>query len=175
MAGGYDLKGKYVSWMELSHFRLIKREAERQHLEMAGEDCGRTSASYVHSGELHDPDKQRLAEIIERDEALMAQAHTPGQDQMRHGLFLNKVTDAVFDALSDHEKLSMPLLEDKETGRQFALLILKLLWQERVHVMCSQGSNLSILQVIRAAICSGPKDESASGTKIIHEACDGVA
>jgi type I restriction enzyme R subunit len=29
--------------------------------------------------------------------------------------------------MSDHEKLSMPLLEDEETGRQFALLILKLL------------------------------------------------
>lgn len=31
------------------------------------------------------------------------------------------------DALSDHEKLGMPLLEDEETGKQFALLILKLL------------------------------------------------
>jgi len=29
--------------------------------------------------------------------------------------------------VSDHEKLSMPLLEDEATGRQFALLILKLL------------------------------------------------
>lgn len=37
------------------------------------------------------------------------------------------VTDAVLDAMSDHEKLSMPLLENEETGRQFALLILKLL------------------------------------------------
>ncbi|GED41474.1 hypothetical protein [Cobetia marina] len=44
-----------------------------------------------------------------------------------HGLFPKKVTDAVPDALSDHEKLSMPLLEDEETGRQFAMLILKLL------------------------------------------------
>lgn len=29
--------------------------------------------------------------------------------------------------LSHYEKLSIPLLEDKETGRQFSLLILKLL------------------------------------------------
>lgn len=35
-----------------------------------------------------------------------------------------KVTDVVLD---DQEKLSMPLLENEETGRQFALLILKLL------------------------------------------------
>jgi len=55
----------------------------------------------------------------------------PGaQPQRRPGdarLFPKKVTGAVLDALSDHEKLSMPLLEDEETGRQFALLILKLL------------------------------------------------
>ncbi|PWW32844.1 hypothetical protein [Chromohalobacter israelensis] len=38
-----------------------------------------------------------------------------------------RVTDAVLDSMSDQEKLSMPLLEDEETGRQFALLILKLL------------------------------------------------
>jgi type I restriction enzyme R subunit len=44
-----------------------------------------------------------------------------------HGLFPKRVTDAVLDALSDHEKLSMPLLEDEKNGRQFALLILKLL------------------------------------------------
>lgn len=37
------------------------------------------------------------------------------------------VTDVVLDAMSDHEKLSMPLLENEEIGRQFALLILKLL------------------------------------------------
>lgn len=33
----------------------------------------------------------------------------------------------MLDALSHYEKLSMPLLEAKETGMQFALLILKLL------------------------------------------------
>lgn len=33
----------------------------------------------------------------------------------------------MFDALSDYEKLKMPLLEDEETGRQFTLLIFRLL------------------------------------------------
>ncbi|WP_404376731.1 hypothetical protein [Vreelandella aquamarina] len=39
-----------------------------------------------------------------------------------HGLFPKRVTDAVLDAMNDHGKLSMPLLENEETGRQFALL-----------------------------------------------------
>lgn len=41
--------------------------------------------------------------------------------------------------------------------------------------MCNQGTNLSIFQVIRAAIGSGPRNESASRTKMVHEACYGVA
>ena len=57
----------------------------------------------------------------------MAQVRNHSENQVMHGLFPKKVTDAVLDALSDHEKLSMPLLENEETGRQFALLILKLL------------------------------------------------
>ncbi|WP_176558227.1 hypothetical protein [Halomonas sp. BL6] len=57
----------------------------------------------------------------------MAQVGSHSEDLVTQGLFPKKVTDAVLDALSDYEKLNMPLLEDKETGRQFALLILKLL------------------------------------------------
>jgi len=41
--------------------------------------------------------------------------------------------------------------------------------------MCSQGSNLSTLQVIRAAIFSGPKSVCAFLTKMVHEACNGAA
>lgn len=123
-------------------------------MEVAGEDFGLATVSDVRSAKPHDPEKQRLAEIIERlndlygaevsdddklhfangiadrierDEALKAQVRSHSEDQVMHGLFPKKVTDAVLDALSDHEKLSMPLLEDEETGRQFALLVLKLL------------------------------------------------
>ena len=154
-----------VGWLELPLYRLIKREEERLLLEVAGEGYGLISVSDVRSGKPLDPEKQRLAEIIERlddlygaevsdgdklhfansiadcierDEALMAQVHTPSQDQMRHGLFLNKVTDAVFDALSDHEVLSMPLLEDEKTGRQFALLSLRLLAGGTSCDLCSE-------------------------------------
>ncbi|WP_299237060.1 type I restriction endonuclease [uncultured Halomonas sp.] len=143
-----------VSELELTHYRLTKREEKRLRLEEAEGDYGLTPVSEVGSGKPHDPEKQRLNEIIdrlndlygaevsdddklhfangiadriERDEAVMAQVRNHSQDQVMHGLFPKKVTDAVLDALSDHEKLSMPLLEDEETGRQFALLILKLL------------------------------------------------
>jgi type I restriction enzyme R subunit len=142
-----------VSELELTHYRLTKREEKRLRLEVA-EGSPLKPVSDVGSGKPHDPEKQRLAEIIdrlndlygaevsdddklhfangiadriERDEAVMAQVRNHSEEQVMHGLFPKKVTDAVLDALSDHEKLSMPLLEDEETGRQFALLILKLL------------------------------------------------
>ncbi|MBR9880916.1 MAG: hypothetical protein GYB17_15620 [Gammaproteobacteria bacterium] len=89
---------------------------------------GLTSVSDGRSGKPHDPEKQRLAEIIdriERNEAVMAQVRSHSEDQVMQGLLPNKVTDAVLDALSDHEKLCMPPLED-EKGEQFTLLILKL-------------------------------------------------
>ncbi|WP_253449650.1 hypothetical protein [Halomonas sp. Y3] len=125
-AGGYVRKWEYFSELQLPHYRLTKREAERLRLEMAGEDCGRTSASYVRSGELHDPEKLHyahgIADRIECDEAVMAQVRRHSEDQMMHGLLPNKVIDAVLDALSGHEKLSMPLLE-----REVSLQILKML------------------------------------------------
>ncbi|WP_438766583.1 type I restriction endonuclease subunit R [Kushneria sp. TE3] len=142
-----------VSELNLTHYRLTKNAEHKLRLEVAegeplkpGKDVG--------SGKPHDPDKQRLADIIERlnelygaevsdddklhfangiadrierDEAVMAQVQSHSEDQVMHGLFPRRVTDAVLDAMSDHEKLSMPLLEKEEAGREFALLVLKLL------------------------------------------------
>ncbi|WP_240493108.1 hypothetical protein [Kushneria phosphatilytica] len=110
--------------------------------------------SDVGSGKPHDPEKQRLDEIIsklnelygaevsdedklhfangiadriERDESVMAQIRHHDEDQVMHGLFPKRVEQAIIDAISDHEKLSMPLLENEKTGQEFSLLILKLL------------------------------------------------
>ncbi|MGQ4878917.1 hypothetical protein ACOJCM_10150 [Billgrantia sp. LNSP4103-1] len=66
MVCGYDSRGKDVSELELPYYRLTKREEKRLRLEVAGEDCGLTSVSEVGSGKPHDPEKQRLAEIIDR-------------------------------------------------------------------------------------------------------------
>lgn len=56
-AGGWE----YVSWLELPHYRLIKREEERLLLEEA---C-LTSVNDVRSGKPHDAEKQRLAGTID--------------------------------------------------------------------------------------------------------------
>ncbi|SDF87907.1 type I restriction enzyme, R subunit [Onishia taeanensis] len=128
---------EYVSWLELPHYRLIKREEERLLLEETEEGHGLTSVNDVRSGKPHDAEKQRLAEVIdrindlycakvsgddklhfaheiadriERNEAVMAQARSYIEGLMLHGLLPNKVTDVVLDALSDHEKQSMPQL-----------------------------------------------------------------
>lgn len=122
-AGGWE----YVSWLELPHYRLIKREEERLLLEVAGEGYGLISVSDVRSGKPQDPEKQRLAEIIERlndlygaevsdddklhfassivdrierDAAVMTQVRNHSEDQVMHGLFQKSVTDAMLDALS---------------------------------------------------------------------------
>ena len=50
-----------------------------------------------------------------------------------------KITDAVLDALSDHEKHSMPLLEDEAMGRQFTLLLFNLLGERGIHDAYSGG------------------------------------
>ncbi|WP_280550695.1 DEAD/DEAH box helicase family protein [Halomonas sp. 11-S5] len=143
-----------VSELELTHYRLTKRAEQRLQLEQETGDYGLKPITEVGSGAPHDPEKQRLAEIIdklndlygaevsdedklhfangiadriERDESVMAQVRNHSEGQVMHGLFPKRVTDAVLDAMSDHEKLSMPLLEDQETGRQFALLVYKIL------------------------------------------------
>lgn len=83
----------------------------------------------MYGTEVSDEDKLHcangIAERIERVEAVMAQVRNHSEGQVMLGLFPSRVTDAVPDAMSEHEKLSMRLLEDQETGRQFALLILK--------------------------------------------------
>lgn len=47
----------------------------------------------------------------------MAQMLNHSEDQVVHDLFPKKVTDAVLDALSDHEKLSMLLILKPLTRR----------------------------------------------------------
>lgn len=143
-----------ISELELDSYRLTKRTEQRLSLEEESGEYGLKPISEVGSGKPHDPETQRLNEIIERlndlygseisdgdklhyangiadrierDEAVMAQINGHDEGQVMHGLFPKRVTDAVLDAMNDYEKLSMPLLENEETGRQFALLILKLL------------------------------------------------
>ena len=159
MAGtaiGYDREEEYFSWLKLPHFRLTQRAEKRLRLEEAESDYGLTPVSEVGSGKLHDPEKQRLNEIIdrlndvysaevsdddklhfangfadriERGEAVMAQVRHHSKDQVMHGLFPKKVTDA----LNNREKHSVPLLGSGQTSRKFALLIFKLFIRKLGH------------------------------------------
>lgn len=44
-----------------------------------------------------------------------------------HGLLPERVGQAVMDAMNDQEALTTPLLQNEEAGRQFAMLVLKML------------------------------------------------
>lgn len=57
----------------------------------------------------------------------MAQVNNHSVDQMMHGLFPKRVLDTVLDAMTDHEKLSLEVLDNETKSRAFALVILKML------------------------------------------------
>lgn len=147
-----------VSELELTHYRITKR---KEHDLKLADDAGEYTVdpiSGVGSGKPHDPEKRRLAEIIEklndifgaevgdedqlhfangiadrvrRDEAVMAQVENHSTDQVMHGLFPKRLTDLVLDSMTDHEKLSMEILESEPKQKAFALLILNLLRRQQ--------------------------------------------
>ena len=143
-----------VTELSLTHYRLTKRAELELRIAEEEVEYGLKPMTEVGTGKPHDPEKERLSEIInrlndlfgaevgdddklhfangiadriERDEEVMAQVRNHSQAQIMHGLFPKRVADAVLDAIGDQEKLSVPILENDETGRQFALLILQLL------------------------------------------------
>ena len=139
----------------ISNTRRLSKQAEHR-LRLSEED-GEYSldpASAVGSGKPHDPEKKRLSEIIEalndifgaevsdddqlqfltgiaqrisRQEDVMAQVNNHSVEQVMHGLFPKRVLDTVLDAMTDHEKLSLEVLDNETKSRAFALVILKML------------------------------------------------
>jgi len=147
-----------ISELELTHYRLTKRQEKHLRLQDAGDGEGLKPVSEVGTGKPYDPEKKHLSEIIEklndlfgaevsdddqlhfangvadrirRDESVMAQVNHHSPDQVMHGLFPKRVTDTVLDAMTDHEKLAMQILDSPDKGREFALLILRLLMGSR--------------------------------------------
>ncbi|TVQ26747.1 MAG: type I restriction endonuclease subunit R, partial [Leptolyngbya sp. DLM2.Bin15] len=143
-----------IAELALTHYRLTK--GAKQQLRLAEEQgtYALKPGSAIGTGKAHDPEKQRLSEIIQalnelfgaevsdddqvqflntiaqrisRQDDVMAQVknHTP--DQVMHGLFPKRVVDTVLDAMTDHEKLSLEVLDNEQSGRRFALLVLKML------------------------------------------------
>ncbi|MCU1785985.1 DEAD/DEAH box helicase family protein [Pseudomonas sp. 13B_2.1_Bac1] len=143
-----------VGELQLSHYRLSKRA---EHVLRLNEETGIYTVKPggdVGSGKPHDPEKKRLSEIIEalndifgaevsdddqlqfltgiaqrisRQEDVMAQVNNHSVDQVMHGLFPKRVLDTVLDAMTDHEKLSLEVLDNETKSRAFALVILKML------------------------------------------------
>lgn len=143
-----------ISELALTHYRITKRKEHELRLEGEDDPDGLDPITGVGTGNPHDPEKKRLSEIIEtlndifgaevsdedqlhfangiadrvrRDEAVMAQVNNHTTEQVMHGLFPKRLTDLVLDSMTDHEKLSVEILESDESQRKFALLILRLL------------------------------------------------
>ena len=66
-----------------------------------------------------------IADRIRRQDDVMAQVKNHSADQVMHGLFPKRVVDTVLDAMTDHEKLSLEVLDNETAGRRFALVVLK--------------------------------------------------
>jgi type I restriction enzyme R subunit len=142
----------------LTHYQLTKRKEHEMRLADEDEPDGLDPIIDVGTGKPHDPEKKRLSEIIEalndlfgaevsdedqlhfangiadrvrRDETVMAQIDSHSIDQVMHGLFPKRLTDLVLDAMTDHEKLSMEVLENESNQNAFAMLILQLLTEQR--------------------------------------------
>lgn len=147
-----------ISEVELTHYRLTKRKEHELKLADEQGEYLLDPITGVGSGKPHDPEKKRLSEIIEtlndlfgaevsdedqlhfangiadrvrRDESVMAQIDNHSTEQVMHGLFPKRLTDLVLDSMTDHEKLSMEILENEGNQKTFALLILQLLTEQR--------------------------------------------
>jgi type I restriction enzyme R subunit len=143
-----------VGELQLSHYRLSKRAEHQLRLNEENGEYTLRPGSDVGSGKPHDPEKKRLSEIIEalndifgaevsdddqlqfltgiaqrisRQQDVMAQVNNHSVDQVMHGLFPKRVLDTVLDAMTDHEKLSLEVLDNETKSRAFALVILKML------------------------------------------------
>ena len=143
-----------IGELQLTHYRLSKQAEHRLRLSEEDGEYSLDPASAVGSGKPHDPEKKRLSEIIEalndifgaevsdddqlqfltgiaqrisRQEDVMAQVNNHSVEQVMHGLFPKRVLDTVLDAMTDHEKLSLEVLDNETKSRAFALVILKML------------------------------------------------
>jgi type I restriction enzyme R subunit len=157
-----------LSELSLTHYRLTKRKEQQLRLADNQGDYPLKPGNAVGTGKAHDPEKKRLSEIIQalndlfgaevsdedqvqflntiaqrisRQDDVMAQVNNHTPEQVMHGLFPQRVIDTVLDAMTDHEKLSLEVLDNEESGRQFALLVLRIL--TAANSSLSQGSGES--------------------------------
>lgn len=144
-----------IGELQLTHYRLSKRAEHELRLSVEdAADANLKPGSDVGSGKPHDADKKRLSDIIEalndifgaevsdedqlqfltgiaqrirRQDDVMAQVNQHSIEQIMHGLYPKRVLDTVLDAMSEHEKLSLEVLDNDSKSRAFALTLLKML------------------------------------------------
>ena len=143
-----------ISELSLTHYRLTKRQEQQLRLADNQGEHSLKPGSGIGSGKAHDSEKQRLSEVIQslndlfgaevsdedqirfintivqrisREDDVMAQVNSHSAEQVMHGLFPGRVTNTVINAMTDHEKLSLDVLNNETSEHQFALLVLKLL------------------------------------------------
>ncbi|TCT10951.1 hypothetical protein [Paralcaligenes ureilyticus] len=133
---------------------VAKRAEQVLKLKENTEEYGLKPGSDVGTGKPHDAEKKRLSEIIDalsdlfgveigdddqlhfangvaarigRDEEVMAQVNSHSPAQVMHGVFPKRIEDIVLDAMTDDAKMAMEILGNEGNGRDFTLLILRLL------------------------------------------------
>ncbi len=143
-----------ISELQLTHYRLTKRTEQQLRLADAAGEYTLKPGSDIGTGRPHDPEKKRLSEIIEalndlfgaevgdadqvqflntiaerisRQADVMAQVNNHTAEQAMHGLLPQRIVETVLDAMSDHEKLSLKVLDNEANGRKLALIVLKML------------------------------------------------
>ena len=158
-----------IAELQLTHYRLTKRAEQQLRLADDQGEHPLKPSNDVGTGKPHDPEKKRLSEIVEalndlfgaevsdddqvqflhtiaerisRQEDVMAQVNNYNHDskQVIHGLFPKRVVDTVLDAMTDYEKLSLEVLDNEESGRKFALLVLKILTAINIPVYQRRGA-----------------------------------
>jgi type I restriction enzyme R subunit len=145
-----------LSDLELTHYRISKQQEHRLRL---GEDEEHTTvkAPGPGEGEPRDPEKEELSQIVERlnemfgadtteqdkiswfhsvkdkvreNERVMEQVRHNDPDRVLRGDFPRAVEDAVLDSMQGHNHLAQEVLDDDQTRRKFARMLLNQLLRD---------------------------------------------
>jgi type I restriction enzyme, R subunit len=156
-----------ISELALTHYRLTKRAEQQLRLAENPGEYTLKPGTDIGTGQPHNPEKKRLSEIIQalndlfgaevsdddqlqflntiadrisRQDDVMAQVNNHQTEQVMHGLFPKRVVDTVLDAMTDHEKLSLTVLDNENAGRKFASLILQILTAANINFGKGDGA-----------------------------------
>ena len=143
-----------IAELHLTHYRLSKNYEGAIRIAESNGDGALNPASDVGTGKPHEAEKKRLSEIIQslndlfgaeindedqlqflqgiaqrisRQDDVMDQVRNHTTEQIMHGLFPKRVSDAVLEALTDNEMLSQEVLGDERKAKHFARVVLKFL------------------------------------------------